>query len=97
MVILLKSENSKETIVMPKVIRKETVEVYNPHTFDTYKKLAVVVECFCGEEVVCSGFTNTCYECGADYNDNGDQLVDRKYWGEETGENWKDIVGGEGP
>ena len=42
-------------------------------------------KCRCGEEVYLMNFTNTC-ECGIDYNMNGDQLVDRRYWGEETGE-----------
>lgn len=46
----------------------------------------------CGEEVVLSGFTNTC-DCGADYNSSGQRLAPRSQWGEETGESLSDILG----
>jgi hypothetical protein len=52
----------------------------------------ILVECDCGEEVVCQGFTSTC-ECGADYNGSGQRLAPREQWGEETGETYTDIVG----
>lgn len=50
-----------------------------------------VVKCGCGQEVYCSGFTNTC-ECGADYNHAGQLLAPRSQWGEETGESVADIL-----
>ena len=49
--------------------------------------------CDCGEEVYLDGFTNTCYECGADYNMSGQRLAPREQWGEETGESLADIIG----
>jgi hypothetical protein len=52
----------------------------------------VVVRCACGAKVRCEGFTNTCDRCGADYNWNGDRLVDRRFWGEETGETAFDVL-----
>lgn len=45
----------------------------------------------CGEEVILSGFTNTC-DCGLDYNMSGQQLAPRSQWGEETGESPNDIL-----
>ena len=50
------------------------------------------VECDCGEEVVCSHFTNECNKCHADYGSNGDRLAHRSFWGEETGEHIADIL-----
>lgn len=79
---------------MAKNVREETMQVLNPYTFSTYEKLVTIVECDCGEEIECSRFTNTCYECRIDYNDSGDQLAPREHWGEETGESWTDIVAG---
>jgi hypothetical protein len=46
--------------------------------------------CDCGEEITLDRFTNTCYECGADYNMSGQRLAPREQWGEETGEHWTD-------
>lgn len=46
----------------------------------------VIVECDCGEKIVCIGFTNTCPTCDADYNWNGERLAPRSEWGWETGE-----------
>lgn len=54
----------------------------------------ILVECDCGEEIVCSGFTNSCI-CGADYNWAGQRLASRSQWGEETGETLADIFGPE--
>jgi|3_EtaG_2_1085321.scaffolds.fasta_scaffold07781_12 hypothetical protein len=48
--------------------------------------------CDCGEEVSLGGFTNTCEECGLEYNSAGQQLADRSQWGEETGESVADIL-----
>jgi hypothetical protein len=50
-----------------------------------------VVHC-CGEPLECSGFTNTCPTCGADYNWTGQRLAPRSQWGEETGESLADIM-----
>ena len=48
-------------------------------------------EC-CGQEFYLDGFTNTCGECGADYNSSGQMLAPRSQWGEETGETAADIL-----
>lgn len=50
-----------------------------------------VIQCACGEEVLCYGFTNTC-DCGRDYNMSGSLLADRSQWGEETGEHPADVA-----
>ena len=47
--------------------------------------------CHCGQEIICSGFTNTC-DCGSDYNWNGDLLASHECWGEEAGESISDIL-----
>jgi hypothetical protein len=47
-----------------------------------------VILCDCEHEVTLGNFTNTCYECGADYNSRGNRLAPRSQWGEETGEHW---------
>jgi hypothetical protein len=49
-------------------------------------------KCECGCHVELSGFTNTCSDCGRDYNSAGQLLRDRREWGEETGEHWIDVV-----
>ena len=46
----------------------------------------------CGCEVELSSFTNTCYQCGADYNSAGERLALREQWGEETQEYPADIA-----
>jgi hypothetical protein len=46
----------------------------------------------CGTDVELDGFTNTCERCGADYNQSGQRLADRRFWGEETGEYSSDIL-----
>jgi len=51
-----------------------------------------LIRCDCGEELETSDFTNTCPECGRDYNWNGDLLASRSQWGEETGEHLADIL-----
>lgn len=54
-----------------------------------------VIRCqYCGTEVVCKSFTNTC-RCGADYNHAGQVLAARCQWGEETGETAADILAAE--
>ena len=46
----------------------------------------------CGEWLPCSGFTNTCQHCEADYNMGAQRLASRSQWGEETGESVDDIL-----
>lgn len=46
----------------------------------------------CGEAVICDRYTNTCHQCGADYNMSGHQLAPRSQWGLETGETANDIL-----
>jgi hypothetical protein len=46
----------------------------------------------CETEFHCDRFTNTCPDCGTDYNGSGQQLADRSQWGEETGEHLSDIL-----
>ena len=58
--------------------------------------IRVEVEC-CGEKLQCSGFTNTCPTCGADYNNSGQRLAPREQWGEETGETVEDILSVDDP
>jgi len=48
--------------------------------------------CDCGEEVELGGFTNTCENCGADYNQSGQRLADQSQWGIGTGEHPADIA-----
>ena len=48
--------------------------------------------CHCGHEVELSAFTNTCEECGRDYNSFGQELAPRECWGEETGESYLDVL-----
>jgi hypothetical protein len=48
--------------------------------------------CNCDAEVWLDGFTNTCDQCGADYDSNGWRLAPRSQWGEDTGESLSDIL-----
>jgi hypothetical protein len=56
---------------------------------DTITEPAIIL-CDCGEHVYLTGNTNTCDNCGADYNFFGQRLADRSQWGIETGEFWQD-------
>lgn len=49
-------------------------------------------KCACGNVVALEGFTNTCEDCGRDYNSSGQLLAPRSQWGEETGETLSDIL-----
>lgn len=51
----------------------------------------------CRTKLALNDFTNTCSKCGADYNSGGSRLVDRRFWGEETGESAADIMMGGDP
>jgi hypothetical protein len=48
--------------------------------------------CSCGAEVLLERFTNTCDNCGRDYNMSGQELAPRRFWGEETGEHWSECI-----
>lgn len=61
------------------------------HDTSAYQETIPATMVCCKTKFDCSGFTNTCPECGADYNWNGSLLVDRSYWGEETGEQYCDF------
>jgi len=58
---------------------------------DLWIRVETQVRC-CGEWLSCYRFTNTCSNCGADYNMGGQQLAPRAQWGEETGESVADIL-----
>ena len=58
------------------------------------KIMVAVVRCGCGAEVWCDAFTNPC-ACGADYGPGGTLLADRRQWGEETGEDYRDLLVGD--
>jgi hypothetical protein len=45
-------------------------------------------KCDCGTLVELSGWTNTCDNCGLEYNSSGQVLAPRSQWGEEIGENF---------
>lgn len=58
-----------------------------PHScYLSNEKIIPIVTCSCGEEIECTSFTNTCDNCGADYNLFGQLLAPREQWGCETGE-----------
>lgn len=46
----------------------------------------------CGESVTLDSYTNTCDNCGADYDMSGMMLAPRSQWGEETNEHLTDIL-----
>lgn len=49
------------------------------------------ITCACGVRVECRAFTNTCHNCGADYNSCGSRLAPRSQWGEDTGESFTSV------
>ncbi len=49
----------------------------------------------CGRELPLARFTNTCDRCGCMWNQSGQSLAPVEHWGEETGEHWSDLVGGD--
>ena len=55
--------------------------------YDYTYRVPAEITC-CGNQLVLSRFTNTCGECGSDYNQSGSLLASRQFWGEETGEQW---------
>lgn len=45
------------------------------------------IRCTCGSWVVLdSGWANGCDNCHQEYNESGQRLAPRRFWGEETGE-----------
>jgi len=55
----------------------------------------LIIECDCGEEVMCDRFTNPCDGCDRDYDSAGNVLAPRSQWGEETGEHWTEVLADE--
>lgn len=53
-----------------------------------------MLRCDCGREIelILRNYCTTC-DCGRDYNASGQLLAPREQWGEETGENWTDLIG----
>ena len=49
----------------------------------------------CGRELPLARFTNTCEGCGCMWNQSGQSLAPAEHWGDETGERWSDLVGGD--
>jgi hypothetical protein len=68
--------------------REEVLNSLPSNCYSHWAKVFTLVTCHCGEEVICSNFTNTCDNCESDYNFNGSLLASREQWGEETGESW---------
>lgn len=51
-------------------------------------RIAAIGECnYCGGHVTLSGWANEC-DCGREYSCAGQELADRRFWGEETGESF---------
>lgn len=73
--------NERGEIIKPGGVRK------SEHTWIE----EAIGECDCGTEVELGHFTNTCENCGADYNSSGQQLAPRSQWGMETGEHPADV------
>jgi len=57
--------------------------------YDYTHRVPAEIEC-CDEWLSLGSFTNTCPNCGADYNGSGQLLASRQFWGEETGEHWSE-------
>lgn len=54
--------------------------------------MAEEIVCRCGNKVeLVDAFTNTCPDCGQEFNGFGQALAPRCVWGEETGESLADI------
>ncbi len=68
--------------------RRPFVQEFRNHYWEP-----AIGRCVCGAEVALDGFTNTCDDCGRDYNSAGQELAPRSQWGDETGETAADILG----
>jgi len=67
-------------------IEEQRGEFYPP-------KVSPVIECGCGAHVTCwDGWVNECPSCGIEYNGAGQMLSPRWMWGEETGEDFRDLA-----
>jgi hypothetical protein len=53
----------------------------------------LVVECVrCHTHVALwDSWATECHGCGTEYNGSGQRLAPREQWGEETGEDWRDL------
>jgi len=79
----------------PKCKDKNVKSAVTEHEVDVlkYVKGTNEIKC-CGRWMQCNSFTNTCDQCGKDYNGAGQELAPRSQWGEETGETASDIMMG---
>lgn len=68
--------------------RQEILDNMLNNCYSHWAKVYPVIKCHCEEKIECINFTNTCDNCGADYNFDGILLASRSQWGEETGEDW---------
>lgn len=75
---------------MPLTILERAHRVQKPGSYQTYR-VPTTARC-CRTAFALDGFTNTCPDCGQDYNSAGQALTSRQTWGEETGEHWADVV-----
>ena len=57
----------------------------------TYKRRVLIGTC-CRTSFELRNFTNTCPDCGTDFNSAGQRLAPRAQWGEETGEHPSECV-----
>lgn len=58
----------------------------------SYKTPSIGLCNVCNTQVELEHFTNTCDNCGTDYNSSGSQLASRHLWGEETGEHPSECI-----
>lgn len=72
-------------------LHKTDMKDYGIKEHKSVIKIPSIGECLCGKHVRLSGFTNKC-SCGRMYNWAGQELAPVEQWGEETGEDSKDIL-----
>ena len=60
---------------------------------DHLERIPMVIKCDCGRKLeLWDSWANSC-DCGREYNNGGQQLAPRCFWGEETGETESDLYG----
>lgn len=60
--------------------------------YDWRTQIPALFECPCGHQFELLAFTNTCSNCGTDFNQGGQALAPRSQWGWDTGESLDDIL-----
>jgi hypothetical protein len=86
-------ENIEKEFDTPEEAHEERYRILDnikPGLHVSWNKVFPIIICSCGEQIACTGFTNTCDNCDADYNMAGQRLAPRSQWGEETGESWQE-------